>query len=99
MVCEAFDAEGRSKLVMGRTSLQRYPLPLRKLLPVCRSAVSSTVAGCADATKRGEGVVADSLIIDVNQPRGNPLDQGQTAIERARNDAQRESVFIRGFLS
>lgn len=66
---------------MGRTSLQRYPLPLRKLLPVCRSAVSSTVAGCADATKRGEGVVADSLIIDVNQPRGNPLAQGQTAIE------------------
>ena len=39
MVCEAFDAEGRSKLVMGRTSLQRYPLPLRKLLPVCLAQI------------------------------------------------------------
>jgi hypothetical protein len=53
--------------------LQRYPPPFREFLPVGRSAVSSPVAGRADAAERCVRLIADVLIVDMNQSGRNLL--------------------------
>jgi hypothetical protein len=75
-----------------RFTLDGHPLPLRELLPVCRSANARAIARGADTSERIDNIVANRLVVDMQKPRAQPLCDPQPASDVRRHNTHRQSV-------
>src|SRR5262245_8565933 len=74
--------------------LDRHPLPARELLPVGPAADACAIARRAGATERDVRLVGHGLIVDVEQPRAQPVAKRERAADRPREHAGGQAVLI-----